>query len=113
MENYHYNCKNNIALAISGLSTASTQYKSASALVKVAENQLALTKASATPEEIKAKEALVDQAKASVESAKANLEKSIIRSPISGTISRIDGKLGDCSSRFKYYIGYFRRRISG
>ena len=87
--------RTNIALGISNLSSFLTGYKSAESLLKVAEEQLALTKASATTEEIKTQEAIVEQVEASVENAKANLEKSIIRSPITGTVSRVDMKVGE------------------
>ncbi len=87
--------RTNIALAISNMSSASTQYNSMESLLKVAEDQLTLTKAPATDNQIKAQQALVDQAAANVENAKAKLEKTIIRSPIDGTISRVDTDVGE------------------
>ena len=86
--------RTNIDLAMSALSSASSQYQSASALLKIANSQLTLIKTGATSDQLKAQEALVEQAKANLDVARANLSKSIITSPISGVITKVDVKVG-------------------
>jgi RND family efflux transporter MFP subunit len=53
------------------------------------------------PEEVSASSAALKQAQASVQVAEANLEKTIIRSPISGTINNISIDLGDFVSAYQ------------
>jgi RND family efflux transporter MFP subunit len=60
-----------------------------------AESGLALEKAGATAEQIRAEEAVVEQAQATVENITAQLNKTIIRSPISGKIAALPVKYGE------------------
>jgi multidrug efflux pump subunit AcrA (membrane-fusion protein) len=76
-----------IALAYSNLNIANTAYNSAklSYDLNISKN---------TPETLSVEEATVEQAKANVLAAQANLSKSIIISPINGVISNINAKVG-------------------
>ncbi|MFA5764513.1 MAG: efflux RND transporter periplasmic adaptor subunit, partial [archaeon] len=83
-----------IALSISGLSTSLSTYRSYESALKIAQDQLAVTKSGATAEDLQAKEAAVEEARASVNSAEVQLSKSFLASPINGVISRVDAKVG-------------------
>lgn len=83
-----------IDLSMSGLASASSQYQAALASLKIYESQLTLIKTGATSDQLNAQEATVEQAKANVSAAQANLDKSIIISPIDGVITNVDAKVG-------------------
>jgi len=85
----------NIGLVISGLSTGANQYQVSLSALLIAQNNLALTKAIATVEQIASAEASVEEAIANVNSANAQLAKSIIRSPINGVVTNINAKVGE------------------
>lgn len=63
-----------------------------------AKDGLTLKKAGTAIEQIRAQEAVVAQAKASVNNASAQLSKTVIKAPISGTISKLDIKEGEIVS---------------
>lgn len=86
--------RSNIDLSMSALTSAKNQYESASATLKISTSQLNLIKAGATADELDVQKATVEQAKANVDAAKAKLSKSIIVSPISGVITKVDAKIG-------------------
>lgn len=82
--------------------TSQTSITSASQLlatqklaVRQAENDLALAKAGSTPEAIRAEQAEVDGAIASVNQIQAELAKTIIRAPIAGVVTKQDAKIGE------------------
>jgi multidrug efflux pump subunit AcrA (membrane-fusion protein) len=87
--------RSNVDLAVSGLSTNISQYSSAMYSLKIAENQLAITKSGATKEQMAVQEATVEQAKANLDNAVAQLEKSILRSPIDGIVTKVNIKIGE------------------
>ena len=62
--------------------------------VRRAEDELALTKAGTTVEQIKNQEAKVAQAEANLLSIGAKLAKTWLRSPIEGTVTKQDAKVG-------------------
>jgi HlyD family secretion protein len=66
--------------------------------IAAAEAELALKKAGSTSDEITAEEAKVKSLEASVLSAKAELDKTVIIAPISGTVTRQDAKVGQIDS---------------
>lgn len=66
--------------------------------IAAAEAALALKKAGSTPEEIAAEEAKVKSLEASVASAKAALDKTVIISPIGGIVSKQDVKAGEMAT---------------
>jgi len=79
--------RNNIDLAISNLNTSKVAYDTA-------ENKLSLTKEGATKEQLTAQEGQLDSAKASLELANASLNKTIIRAPFDGRVSKDDVTIG-------------------
>lgn len=80
--------------ATAALNTALTTRASAIATLAKDEKTLALDKAGATPEDIAAQEAQVKVARADVDSARAQLAKTLIVAPFSGTITKMDAKVG-------------------
>jgi len=68
---------------------------SATSALNSAESSLALTKAGATPDQIKAQEAAVEQATANVQAISVQLQKTVISSPISGEVSALPVKYGE------------------
>ena len=86
--------RTNISLAISNLSSAISQYQSSVSTLKIANNQLTLAKTGSTADQIQAQEAMVEQAQANVDAANAQLNKSIITSPIDGVITNVNAKVG-------------------
>jgi RND family efflux transporter MFP subunit len=77
------------------LTSRQTAVNAATSALESAESALALTKAGATAEQIKSQEAVVEQAQATVENITVQLNKTIIRSPISGTVSSLSAKYGE------------------
>jgi RND family efflux transporter MFP subunit len=61
----------------------------------IAKNQLTLAEAGATQEQLSAQEARVQAAQASLDASSLTLNKTIVRSPISGTVSRVLVSEGD------------------
>lgn len=80
--------------AVNNLSLSKSQYQSSVSALNIANSQLILTKTGATVDEIIAQESMVEQARANVNYAQARLNKSIIVSPISGVVTKIDAKVG-------------------
>lgn len=81
--------------AIDSISTAETNYKNAQAALSLAQQELNLEIAGSTIEEIKAQEAQVEKARADVLTYQVQVDKTILRSPISGIITRQDAKIGE------------------
>jgi HlyD family secretion protein len=78
--------RTSIDTTITTINTALDQYQSAALALRTAENNYQVQTLT------------VDQAKAGVASAEAELAKSIIRSPITGVVTKIDAKLGEIVS---------------
>jgi len=85
----------NVNLAISNVNTQTQTIASQRIAVKKIEDELALKLAGSTPEEILSQEAKVRQAEAKAQNVRAQLEKTILRSPIEGTITKQDAKPGE------------------
>jgi RND family efflux transporter MFP subunit len=64
----------------------------------LAQKQLSLKQAGATTEQIAAQQAAVNQASAAIQNIRAQLSKSALISPIDGTISQQDAKIGEIAS---------------
>ncbi|MFA6251823.1 MAG: efflux RND transporter periplasmic adaptor subunit [Candidatus Paceibacterota bacterium] len=75
--------------------TRQTAIDAAKAAVDTAQSAYDLKKAGASNEQIEAQEAVAEQAQASVDAINAQLQKTIITAPISGTISAIPVKYGE------------------
>lgn len=85
--------------AVSAESQAIAVQKATNAAnIAAAEANLALKKAGSTADEIAIEEAKVKSLEASVLSANAELDKTIIIAPISGTVTRQDAKVGQIDS---------------
>lgn len=81
--------RTNINTAIDTLTGSYNSYTKASLAVKISQNSTL------------AEEAGIDQAKAGVSSAEAELAKSVIKSPITGVITNLDAKVGEIVSANK------------
>jgi len=79
---------NSLAIAQAALVSANNNLTSA-------KDGLILKKAGTAIEQIRAQEATVAQARASVQNAAAQLGKTVIKAPITGTISKLDIKVGE------------------
>jgi HlyD family secretion protein len=97
--------KTNLSVAINEVNTASKNLNTISQniasqklIVSQLESQLNLKKEGSLPSDISAQEAQVKQAKASVESARAKLQNARIVSPIGGTVTLFDAKVGQLAS---------------
>jgi len=86
--------RSELGLAISGVGSAETGLRAAQANLSLEQNTLTLEKAGSTPQQIAAQQALVDQAKASIQSIQVQLGKTVLRSPIDGVITVQGAKLG-------------------
>ncbi|MEW5805552.1 MAG: efflux RND transporter periplasmic adaptor subunit [Patescibacteria group bacterium] len=80
--------RTNINTAINSLSSAQEKLNTAITNLNLANQELALKKAGATPEQIKIQGAKIDQARANLESARAEYSKTILKSPIAGIITK-------------------------
>jgi RND family efflux transporter MFP subunit len=85
-----------VTSAISGLNTAKSSYDAAQASAQSAANSAG----SANTNDISAAQASVKTAQGSLDAAEANLEKTVVRSPISGTIVSLPITQGDFVSQF-------------
>lgn len=81
--------------ALAGRESAVSGAKNALA---AAEAQLALRRAGATNEQLLAQEAAVESARASVQLVSAQIEKTVARAPISGTVASLPVKFGELVS---------------
>ena len=77
-----------IHTAIVNLASAQKQFEAAKYDSEISRRELALKQAGQTPEAIKIVEAGLSQARAVLEAARAELQKTILPAPISGTITR-------------------------
>lgn len=87
--------KADISSARTNINTAISNITTAKANLASAEGVLSLKQKGSTPEAIQTQEAKVAQFEASVESAQAQLAKMTLRSPIYGTVTVEDAKMGE------------------
>lgn len=88
----------NINIAISALDAAEQAYRVTESGVALEESNLAFKEAPTETNTISAQEAVVAQAQASVRSFEAEVEKTLLRTPIAGTVTKQDVKLGEIVS---------------
>ena len=86
--------RSSIDTASSALVSAETSQKSAAATLAKDTRSLELAMAGSTAEDVAAQEAQVVAAEADVNAAKANLAKTLVVAPFSGTVTRMDAKTG-------------------
>lgn len=90
--------RTNANTATDNLATAEEELRIAESNLTLAENELALKKAGSVPEQITSQEAQVEYARANVDNYKAQIAKTILRSPINGVITKQDAKTGEFAS---------------
>ncbi len=90
--------RTNISTAIDSVSTAETNFKNAQSALSLAQQELNLEIAGSTIEEIKAQEAQVEKARADVLTYQVQVDKTVLRSPISGIVIKQDAKIGEIVS---------------
>ncbi|MDO8572267.1 MAG: efflux RND transporter periplasmic adaptor subunit [bacterium] len=90
--------RSNINTAIVNLTAAEEKFRTADGTLLLAQNELTLKQAGTNEEQIAGQEARVKQAEAKVETAHAQFEKTILRSPISGVITKKDTRVGEIIS---------------
>ena len=87
--------RTNINTAAVNIAATEKELRTAQSALSLAENELALDEAGATPEALAAKRARVAGAEASVAKLRAEIEKTIIRAPFAGIVTRLDAKTGE------------------
>ncbi|MBI5742804.1 MAG: efflux RND transporter periplasmic adaptor subunit [Candidatus Niyogibacteria bacterium] len=87
--------RTNVNTATSNLSAAAEKLKTAQSALDLAKQELSLARSGSTPETIRAQEAALAQAEASVLSAEAKLSKTVLYSPIGGTVTQKNFKVGE------------------
>jgi len=90
--------RTNINTSITDVLAAEKSLKAAESDLFLAQQQLNLDKAGATKQDISAQEAQVEKAQANVLDYEAQLNKTILRSPINGLITKQDAKVGEIIS---------------
>ena len=90
--------QSNVSAARTGVNTAINNLSGAKADWLIAASELAVKKAGSSAEEILGQEAKVQKAEASVGNIKAQISKTIITSPLSGVLSRMDAKVGEIAA---------------
>lgn len=90
--------RTNMNTTIAAVTSAVTVEKSAATKVETSKRALELKRAGATPEDIDAQKALIASAQADLQSARAQLAKTIILAPFAGTVTRMDDKVGAIAS---------------
>lgn len=83
---------------LANLSAAQEKLRTAQSTLDLEKNELLLAKAGSTPEAISAQVAQVSQASAKVDSIQVQIDKTILRSPIAGTVITQDAEVGEIVS---------------
>jgi len=97
--------RTNVDTGMSALVSADNAYKSAESAVALAEQELALARAGATGDQIATQEARVLSASAALLGRQAEYEKTIIRAPISGIVTKREVEPGEIASANTLAIG--------
>jgi len=97
--------RTNTDAGISALVSADNTYKSAESALALAEQELALARAGATADQIASQEARVLSASAALLGRQAEYEKTIIRAPISGIVTKREIEPGEIASANTLAIG--------
>ncbi len=93
-----WTARSNTNTAIVNVATAQEKLHTAQSALTLSQNELTLKEASATEEEIALQRARVLSSDASVQDVLANIAKTIIYSPISGIVTKVDVKVGEIIS---------------
>ena len=87
--------RTNVNTATSNLGTALEKMREKEVAIALEKEELALMEAGSTPLEIAAQVAKIEEEEANVSRFRAELTKTIIRSPISGAVTKQDAKVGE------------------
>ncbi|MDA1334795.1 MAG: efflux RND transporter periplasmic adaptor subunit [bacterium] len=87
--------RTSVNTGIINMSAAEEKFRQASSSLSLAKEELILAKAGTTAEEILRQEANVESAQARVDGIGAEIAKTIIRTPISGIVTRQDATVGE------------------
>ncbi|MFH1346706.1 MAG: efflux RND transporter periplasmic adaptor subunit [Spirochaetota bacterium] len=90
--------RTNISAAIDSVSAAETSFRNAQSALSLAQQELNLEIAGSTIEEIKAQEAQIEKARADILNYEVQIGKAILRSPISGIVTKQNAKIGEIIS---------------
>jgi len=93
-----WTARSNINTAIVNVATSQEKLRTAQSALTLSQNELTLKEAPATDEEIAVQQARVLSSDASVQDVLANIAKTIIYSPISGIVTKVDVKVGEIIS---------------
>lgn len=87
--------RTNANTAINNVSTAEDKWRTAESAKAVADQELALLKAGATEEKLRAQRALFDRAEAAVRNIRVALGKTVLYSPIDGVVTERQVEVGE------------------
>ncbi len=90
--------RTSFSLAITALNQAETVYKNSLNAVVKAENVLTIKKAGPTQEAVDIQRANLQSAQAGISNAQALINKTLIRAPFEGVITKVDIKAGEIAS---------------
>lgn len=90
--------RTNVNTAVTNLTSAEEKRRGAESSLAIAQKQLELDRAGTAAEEVAAQEAQVKQALAGVRGVQAQIDKTILRSPLKGIITKQDAKVGEIVS---------------
>lgn len=96
-DNWHSaisSARTSINSGINSLTVANQQLKDAKANLNISLSQLESKQAGATENQINIQKAKIKQAKAEINNTQTQITKTILRSPISGTVSQQEAKIG-------------------
>lgn len=90
--------RTNVSTAIANLTAAEEKFRTATANVLIAEQQLTLTQAGSSKEEIDAARALLAETKAKLQTLAVERDKTTLRSPLAGIVTKQNVKRGEIVS---------------
>ena len=90
-----YTARTNVTTALTSVSDQEQLIAVQKLIVDQSRRALELAQAGATAEELRAARAAVDQAEANTQAIRARLNKTVLRSPLSGTVVQQDAKVGE------------------
>jgi len=90
--------RTSVSASIAALTAVTQNLSSSKAALQVSQSQLQVLLAGTRPEDIRAQEAVVKQAQAQYASVQAKLAKTAIRSPIKGTVTVMNVRIGEIAA---------------
>ena len=90
--------RTNINSSISAVNTANEKLRTERSDLNIAEQQLTLKKSGTPEEQLRAQEAVLEEARANVSNIRAQLGKTVLKSPIAGIVTKKDFEVGEIVS---------------